>query len=292
MGYRIEATKDSQFPGSLTYPQASLQRLGQYEGMHTGRKRFRAGDATILPNGDITLVPPIPCDNRLKTPTQAVPFKRPNPQSCLDPATGAQTEPIAGSMTLSDINPHSLCDTNTALSEIANCQPPQNPNGTNKEPLEPILTPDTYLLTTHAGKAKWTQLGNITMDTRVVQSLPSGQIEDLGGALVTTIESICHYQLPTGETALVRLGMACVAAYLHIKIEEEWMTALQATQRGHGTLLCRSMNTHSFSAYASRGEETSSSTPPTQQSKHRHRRRWQRRDTGLTYLPNQSLIDS
>ena len=75
------------------------------------------------------------------------------------------------------------------------------------------------------------------MGTIVVQSLPSGQIEDLGGALVTTIESICPYQRPTGEIALVRLGMACVAANLHIKIEDEWMTAFQATQRGHGTLL-------------------------------------------------------
>ena len=43
MGYRIEVTKDSQLPGSLTYPQASLQRLGQHEGMHTGWKRVRAG---------------------------------------------------------------------------------------------------------------------------------------------------------------------------------------------------------------------------------------------------------
>jgi len=31
--------------------------------------------------------------------------------------------------------------------------------------------------------------------------------------------------------------MACVAAHLHIKIEKEWMTALQATKRGHGLLL-------------------------------------------------------
>jgi len=58
MGYCIEATKDSQFPGSLTYPQASLQRLGQHEGMHTGWKRFRAGDATILPNGELPWFPP------------------------------------------------------------------------------------------------------------------------------------------------------------------------------------------------------------------------------------------
>jgi len=38
MGYRIERTKDSQLPDSLTYPQASLQRLGQYKGMCRGWK--------------------------------------------------------------------------------------------------------------------------------------------------------------------------------------------------------------------------------------------------------------
>jgi len=59
MGYRIELTKDSQLSDSLTYPQASLQRLGQHKGMSTGRKRFQAGEAMIQPNGDITLDPPI-----------------------------------------------------------------------------------------------------------------------------------------------------------------------------------------------------------------------------------------
>ena len=54
---------------------------------------------------------------------------------------------------------------------------------------------------------------------------------------MTTIESICPYQPPTGEVILAKLGMARVAAHLHIKLEDGWMTALQATQRGNGTLL-------------------------------------------------------
>ena len=70
MGYRIELTKDSQLSGSLTYPQASLQRLGQHKGMRTGWKRFQVGEAMIQPNGDIALDPPIPCGNRLKTSTR------------------------------------------------------------------------------------------------------------------------------------------------------------------------------------------------------------------------------
>ena len=134
-------------------------------------------------------------------------------------------------------NSQSPCGVDTALLEIVNHRPLWELNGTKEDPLEPILTPDTYLLTIHAGKAIWTQLRTIVKGTTVVQSLPSGQTDDLGGASVTTIESICPCQRPTGEAALVRLGMACVAAHLHIKIEDEWMTALQATQRGHGTLL-------------------------------------------------------
>jgi len=257
MGYCIKRTKDSQPLDSPTYPQASLQRLGQLKGMRTGRKHFQVGEAKTQPNGNIILDPPLPCSKRLNTSTQAVPFNRTNPPSRFDPVTVNQLESNAVSKRTQEgdkgqpktrpkeprvtglpeaKNSQSPCDADTALLEI-NRQPLRKLNGTNEDPLEPILTPDTYLLTTHAGKAIWTQLGTIAIGTTVVQSLPSGQTEDLGGALVTTIESICPYQRPTGEAALVRLGMACVAAYLHIKIEDEWMTALQATQRGHGTLL-------------------------------------------------------
>ena len=94
MGYRIERTKGSseQFPDSPTYPQASLQRLGQHKGMRTGWKCFQVGEAKTLLNGDITLDTPIPCGNRLKTSTQAVPINRTNPPSRLDPGTVVQLE--------------------------------------------------------------------------------------------------------------------------------------------------------------------------------------------------------
>jgi hypothetical protein len=129
------------------------------------------------------------------------------------------------------------CNVDIALSDIENSQPLWELEGTKEDPPEPTLTPDTYLLTSNAGKAIWTQLRTIAIGTIVVQALPSGYIEDLGGALVTTIESISPCRCQTGEIAPVRLGMACVAAHLHIKLQDEWMTALQATQRGHGTLL-------------------------------------------------------
>ena len=184
---------------------------------------------------------------RLNTPTQAAPLIRTNPPSRLDPVTVIQLESNAVSKSTQEgdkgqpitgpkeprvtgppeaKNSQSPCDTDTALSEIAHRQPPRKLNGTNEDPLEPFLTPDTYLLTTHADKAIWTQLGTIATGTTIVQSLPSGQTEDLDGALVTTIESICPYQRLTGEAALVRLGMACVSAYLHIKIEDEWMEGM------------------------------------------------------------------
>jgi len=142
--------------------------------MRTGWKRFQVGEAMIQPNGDIALDPPIPCGNRLKTSTQAIPFNRTNPLSCLDPVTVVQLESNAVSdrtqegdkgqlktrpKELQDTglpeakNSQSPCNVDTVLLEIANHQPLRELNGTNEDPLEPILTPDTYLLTIHAGKA-------------------------------------------------------------------------------------------------------------------------------------------
>ena len=202
---------------------------------------------------------PIPDNNRFEIPTRAFTLDIITPQSrALDSKTVVQLEPTVVSeraqkgekgvlkarpkelldIALSEIeNFQPPCGVDIALSEIENFQPLWELDGTKEDPPEPILTPDTYLLTSNAGKAIWTQLRTIAIGTIVVQSLPSGYIEDLGGALVTTIESISPCQCQTGEIALVRLGMACVAAHLHIKLQDEWMTALQATQRGHGTLL-------------------------------------------------------
>jgi len=94
MGYHIELTKDSQLSGSLTYPQASLQRLGQHKGMRTGRRHFHAGEASIQPNGEIILEPPIPGDNRFETSAQAVLRNRTKSRT-LDSVTVVQLESIA-----------------------------------------------------------------------------------------------------------------------------------------------------------------------------------------------------
>jgi len=132
--------------------------------MCTGQKRFQAGEVKIHPNGDITLDPPIPCGKRLKTSIQAVPFNRTNPPSRLDSVTAVQLESNAVSEMTQEgdkgqpktrpkkprdtglpeaKNSQSPCDSDTAL-EIAVRQPLRELNGTNEDPLDPFLTPDTY----------------------------------------------------------------------------------------------------------------------------------------------------
>jgi hypothetical protein len=130
----------------------------------------------------------------------------------------------------------------TAHSDIETCQrPPEellyDRDETKEELPEPSLTPDTYLLIRYEDKASWIQLRTAAKGTKVVQSLSSGNIEDLGGATETTIETVCPYESPTGGVDLVKLGKACVTAHHHIKTEDGWMTARQAAERGHRILL-------------------------------------------------------
>jgi len=70
-----------------------------------------------------------------------------------------------------------------------------------------------------------------------VQSLPSGNIEDLGGVRVTTIETLCPFERPAGGIDLVQMGQAYITAHHHIQTDDGWMTARQAADRGLGTLL-------------------------------------------------------
>jgi len=225
MGYRFEPTKDSQHTGSLTYPLVSLQRLGLHKGMSTGRRHFHTCEVSTQPNGEIILKSPIPGDNRFETPTRAFPRATITPQSrAPDSKTVVQLESAATSEKVQEgkkgvlkTRPKELPD--IALSEVEIFQPPLNGplwnrEGTKEDPPEPSLTPDTYLLTSDAGKASGTQLRTIAKGTTVVQSLPSGNIEDIGRARVTTTESICPYQRPTGEVILAKMGMACVTAHL------------------------------------------------------------------------------
>jgi len=101
----------------------------------------------------------------------------------------------------------------------------------------PSFTPDTYILIRNADKASWIQLCSAKIGATVVQSLPSGNIEDLWGARVTTIETLYPFARPAGGIDLVQMGQAYITAHHHILTDDGWMTARQAADRGHGTLL-------------------------------------------------------
>jgi len=94
----FELTKGSQHTGSLTYPPESLQQLGLHLGMSTGRRHFHTCDVSILPNGEIILNPPIPGDDRFKTPIRARMRNIITPQSQASRSKiGAQLEAAANS---------------------------------------------------------------------------------------------------------------------------------------------------------------------------------------------------
>ena len=231
--------------------------------MSTGKKHFPTGAVWTRPNGEIIILP-IPDKDRVKIPPR--PFT--SDLSTLQTGTVAfktvgQLESVATNERAKEgkKGEPTRIPKDTPVIAHSDIETPQRPlkellydPGTKEVLPEPSLTPDTYLLTSKAGKATWIQLGTAVQGTTVVQSLPSGNFEDLGGATVTTIKSICPYQMPTGGVVLVKMGTACVTAHLHVKTEDGWMTALQATQRGHGTLLTQHAYPQLIGLYLHGGE--------------------------------------
>jgi len=70
----------------------------------------------------------------------------------------------------------------------------------------------------------------------VVQSLPSGIIEDLTDDLMTKIETVCTFDCPTVGIDIVWMGKALITAHHHIQTADGWMMARQAAYKGHGAL--------------------------------------------------------
>jgi len=70
----------------------------------------------------------------------------------------------------------------------------------------------------------------------VVQSLPSGIIEDLTEALMTKIETTNSFDCPAGGIDIVQMGEALITAHHYIQTAEGWMTARQAAHRSQGEL--------------------------------------------------------
>jgi len=97
--------------------------------------------------------------------------------------------------------------------------------------------PDTYILVRKPDKACWIPIWHAARGDFVVQSLPSGKIEDLSSTTMTKIGTVCTFECPAGGIDIVQMGKACITAHHHIQTEDGWMTARQAAERGHGTLL-------------------------------------------------------
>ena len=87
----------------------------------------------------------------------------------------------------------------------------------------------------------------------VVQSLPSGKIEDLSVAMMTKIETVCTFECPASGIDIVKMGEARITAHHHIQTSEGWMTARQAAEMGHGALLTNQVFSRVYSLYLEGG---------------------------------------
>jgi len=256
MGCRFEPAIDPQHEGSLTYPVNIRVRLGQISGMEFGRKHFKANEVETLPNGELLfktipttrIEPPIPDEERPGTILwPSIHDTTTLQKRVLASKTIAQLESDTAiemdkKVNKGELNTRPKGPPDTTQSDIKTGQrPPEEllcDRDAAKEDLpKPSFTPDTYTLIRNGDKASWIQLWTATRGATVVQSLPSGKIEDLLGARVTTIETLCSYECPTGRFDLVQMGKAYITAHHHIKTEDGWMTARQAADRGDGSLL-------------------------------------------------------
>jgi len=95
---------------------------------------------------------------------------------------------------------------------------------------------DTFILAIKSCRASWIPIWTARKGDRVVQSLPSGRIEDLSRALTTTIKTLCSFECPDAKMDLVQMGEAYVTAHHNIHTSDGWMTARQASHRGLGKL--------------------------------------------------------
>jgi len=266
MGYRFEPAIDPQHHGSLTYPDNIRVSLGQISGMKYGRKHFKVNEVQTLPNGELLF-------KTITTTRIGLPIsKEERPGTTLLPSmhhiTSLQKWGLA-----SKIIAQLESDTVSVIKQKQNRdEPNKRPKGlpdtphpvttTYQRPPEefrcdydvvqndrptPSFTPDTYILIRNADKASWIQLWTVASGATVVQSLPSGKIDDLLGARVTTIETLCPFERPVGGIDLVQMGKANITGHHHIQADDGWMTARQAAVRGHGTLMTDHMYPKFFS---------------------------------------------
>ena len=98
------------------------------------------------------------------------------------------------------------------------------------------FTADTLILVNKQNRAGWTPIVEANPGDIVVQSNPSGKIDDLAGAVMTPINTVCMFECPDAKIDLKQIGKTYITAHHHIHTENGWMTARQASNRGQGKL--------------------------------------------------------
>ena len=95
----------------------------------------------------------------------------------------------------------------------------------------------TRVLTWTEGEVLWTPIFKLGQGDTVVQTIPSGHIDDLAGAKMTVIKTVCTFDGPDEGIDMVQIGEAFITAHHHVRTAEGWITARQATQHGWGRLI-------------------------------------------------------
>jgi len=79
---------------------------------------------------------------------------------------------------------------------------------------------DTTILVLGPEKASWIPIWRVGRGKMVVQSLPSGNIEDLSDVMMTKIKTVCTFECPASGINVVRMGGARITAHHHIQTSE------------------------------------------------------------------------
>ena len=95
----------------------------------------------------------------------------------------------------------------------------------------------TRVLKWTGGGVIWQPIFKLGKGDTVVQTIPSGDIEDLSGATMTVIKTVCTFEGPDEGIDMVQIGEAFITAHHHVRTAEGWITARQTTQHGWGRLI-------------------------------------------------------
>jgi len=83
-----------------------------------------------------------------------------------------------------------------------------------------------------AGGPRWTQIRDAKCGATVLQSLPSGNVEDVHGAKSTILERVWYFKEGGGD--MVQIGNAYLTADHPILTDMGWLLASQAAAKGYG----------------------------------------------------------